>query len=181
MVVVGIGVAMAVAGGGPQRYEAAEFSFLYPEGWRELEGVDFPASEEVSSGRSGEHVVGVDLDNWVSVFAADLGFVVDASNVRDVLPTFRSLASRMAANDPEAELVQEPSVVEKGGLSGVQFSVSAISQQGNRVTETITSLFSGTRQFLVTCNARPDAATKAHEGCEQALRTLRVRPGSPDG
>lgn len=177
--VVGVGVASVVSEGGSQRYETAEFSFLYPESWREIEGVDFPASEEFSGGQAGEHVVGADLDHWVSVFAVDLGFVVDASNVRDVLPTFRSLARRTAAGDPEAELVQEPVVVQKGGLAGVQFALSALSQQGNRVTETVTSLFSGTEQFLVTCNARPEAAATAAEGCEQILRTL--GPGRRDG
>lgn len=174
-----VGVAVALSGDGSQRYEAAEFSFLYPEEWQEIEGVDFPASAELTDGRSGQHVVGIDLDNWVSVFPVDLGFVVDGSNVRDVLPTYRSFVRRAVAGDPEAELVQDATVVEKGSLPGVQFRISAVSQQGNRVTETVTSLFSGTSQFLVTCNARPDLAVVAREGCEQALRTL--APKGRDG
>jgi hypothetical protein len=167
------------AEGGPQRYETETFSFLYPEDWREIEGVDFPASEEVSGGRAGEHVVGIDLDNWASVFSVDLGFVVDGGNVRDVVPNYEAFVRATEAQDPEVEVVQEPTVVEKGSLTGVQFRISAVSQQGNRVIETVTSLFSGARQYLVTCNARPEAPLTAQEGCEQVLQTL--DPGGADG
>lgn len=169
-----VGVGAVALGDEERRYEAEGFSFAYPEEWREIEGVQFPALEQaVEDTPAGEDVVGIDRESWVSVFAVDVGITVDAAKVRELLDPYRTGVQATVANTPGARLLQELFVVEKGSLPGMRYRVSAPSLQGNRVTDTVTILFSGSRQFVVTCQAPPEQALAVAEGCERVLGTLR--------
>lgn len=168
-----VGVAAVALGDEERRYEAEEFSFAYPQAWRKIEGVRFPALEQaVEDTPAGEDVVGIDQESWVSVFAVDVGVTVDAAKVRELVDPYGTGLRATVANTLGARLLQEPFVVDKGGLPGMRYRVLAPSLQGNRVTDTVTIVFSGSRQFVVTCQARPEHALAMAEGCEQVLGTL---------
>lgn len=172
------GVAAVALGEEDRRYEAQKFSFAYPEDWRRVEGVRFPALEQVEPDtEAGDDVVGIDAESWVSVVVVDLPGPVDAAEVREALGPYRTAVEAIVANTPDARLLQELFVVEKGGMPGMRYRVAASSLEGNRVTDTVTILFSGSRQFVVTCQARPQHAVAVAEGCERVLGTLEREDG----
>jgi hypothetical protein len=173
VLVLAVGVATAALGGGKQRYETEGFSFEHPTGWESIEDVSFPALEQaVGDTPAGEDVVGIDGENWVSVFTVGAGAVVDAGKVRELVGVYATGLRAVVAGTPEARLLQEPFSLEKGGLPGLRYRVSAPSLQGSRVTDTVTVLFRGSQQLVITCQARPEHALSIAEGCEQVLETL---------
>jgi len=82
LALVGLGALLAlllVAGasaasglfGGPdtETLEAPAYRFEHPAEWQPIEGVSFPLAEAAGREDVGEHTIGIDPDNYVTVFA----------------------------------------------------------------------------------------------------------------
>jgi hypothetical protein len=173
-VVVAVVVVAAVSGGGggPQRYETEVFSFDYPQGWEQIEGVEFPLAESVGDTGVGEDVVGIDLDNWIMVYSRPDDFGVTSENVGQLLPgtaqTFRMLA------DPAkgGAILVEPYVVEVDDLPGVRLRVRQRTARGRLSEGELTQFFAPGRAVVVNCQSTPEREQEVALACDQVLASF---------
>lgn len=172
-----VAVVVFVAEEGPKRYEAERFAFTYPEGWEVIEGVDFPLAEQYGREEVGENTVGVDLENWLTVFEVETGVPVDSGNVRDVVPAQAELVRETVAVNPGGRVIMEPFVVQEAGLPGTRYRFAARGQRGRAVEDAITTLFDGTRAYVFNCQARPELIVEVTAGCEQVFDSFEVKRG----
>lgn len=174
MVALAVVVVVAVIGltGGAQRYETEVFSFDYPEGWEEIEGVEFPLAESVGQSGVGEHVVGRDLDNWVMVYSRPDDFGVTAENVDQLLSgterTFRELADPASGG----AILVEPYVVEVGELPGVRLRVRQRTARGRLSEGELTQFFAPDRAVVVNCQATEEFEQEVAVACDQVLASF---------
>jgi hypothetical protein len=99
LVLVGLAV-LAVVGAvafavlreeGPGVLEGPEFRFSYPAEWERIEGIDFPQAQRLGIDDMAEQTVGLDLENYFTVYMRELPFAVDGSTVADYVPATREV------------------------------------------------------------------------------------------
>jgi len=121
-------------------YETEKFSFDYPGTWREIDGVEFPLAEQAGQSAVGEDTVGLDLDNWVTVFTQPVPFVVTPRNVADIVGPARELQAEAFRG---ARILQEAYVVREAGLPGIRVRAAFMSPRGVAVETELTTLYRG--------------------------------------
>lgn len=177
VVAVVVVVVVFVVGGGPKRYEAEGFAFSYPAGWEVVEGVDFPLAVQYGRDDVGENTVGMDLENWMTVFVARTGVEVGRGNVQDLIPAQRTLVRETVAVNPGARVLQDPFVIEEAGLVGTRYRIAARGQRGQAVEQAITTLWDGATTYVFNCQWRPGLAVEMAAGCEQVFESFEVVGG----
>lgn len=175
VLLAGVALARFVLAGGPRTYEAAGFSFEYPDGWEPIEGVEFPNAEQLGDSEVGDHTVGLDPDNWVTVFSTPVGVEVTSRNVDKVIPVARKLYAK-TFEPAGVRFLQEAYSVREAGLPGIRQRVALKSPRGVQVEEEITTLYRGRTSYTVNCQNRPERATEISAGCERVFESLRVKP-----
>lgn len=175
VLLAGVALAVLALAAGPQTYETPEFSFEYPDGWEPIEGVEFPNAEQLGDSEVGENTVGLDPDNWVTVFSTPVGVEVTNRNVDEVVPVARKLYAK-TFEPAGVRFLQEAYSVREAGLPGIRQRVALKSPRGVQVEEEITTLYRGRTAYTVNCQNRPERATEITAGCERIFDSFQVRP-----
>lgn len=158
---------------GPKRHQAERFAFSYPSGWSRLEGLRFPMAEDLQGAHGvGRHVVGIDRDNFVNVYAVDIPVAIDRANVRDVVASEREAFIATASQLGTVHIRQEPSLVGDERLPAIRFRVLYDNPRGVEVTSTITQLYDGATEYIVACEADAAAGAEVARGCRMVLETF---------
>ncbi len=178
VVCAGAWALVASGGGGDRRYETGAFSFTYPSGWQEIDGIDFPLADSFGAEGVGRDTVGIDPDNWVTVFSTTVGIEIDERNVGALLPAARATFAELVRSLDGGRLLQEPYVVSEVGMPGFRVRVALKSTRGVLVDYEVTQLYRGRDTYIVGCQNRPARATEITAGCAQVLETFRPRPES---
>lgn len=155
-------------------YETGQFAFDYPAEWRPIEGVEFPIAEQAGRSTVGDHTVGLDIDNWATVFTQTVPFEVTPRNVSDLVRPAREVQDE-TFRPAGARILQEAYAVREAGAPGIRVRVAFKSPRGVPVEAEVTTLYHGRTSYTVSCQNRPQRATEMAEGCERVVETLRPR------
>jgi hypothetical protein len=179
LVVAGASAASGLLGGpDTETLEAPAYSFEHPAEWQPIEGVSFPLAEAAGKEDVGEHTIGLDPDNWMTVFAGDSGIQIDERNVDQFVAQARPFWAAVAKRTG-SRLLAEPYRVNEAGLPGMRTRMAITSARGVKVEDEVTMLFRDETNYVFTCQSRPDRATEMTAGCGKVLESFRGKPVAP--
>jgi nitrogen fixation-related uncharacterized protein len=175
LVAATVAVVAVFGGSDTTRYETADFSFEHPSEWEILEGVEFPLAEQEGREEVGENTIGLDLENWVTVYAAPLEAEITGENIDALLPTYRELYERNVEFNG-GRILREPYVTRAAGLPAIRLRVALRSPRGAMVQDELTQLFDGRTSYVVNCQNEPDREIEMAAGCAQIFASFRPSP-----
>jgi hypothetical protein len=173
VVLAGMGTAIALVDGGPQRYETDEFSFAYPGEWQPIEGIDLPVAQLAGRGDVADNVVGLDLDNWVVVYVgAYRGPEITDETVKAFLPVYRETLPAGVQEGAGGEVLGGPYVTREADRPAIRMRYRLRTNRGVVVVSDVIQIFARGRDYIVTCNAQADRELEMAAGCQQITDTI---------
>lgn len=161
---------------GPKTYEAERFSFSYPDDWQEVE-LALPLAGE---SELGEHTVGPDDDNWVTV-----GYtrpndppVVARGNVDQLIPHYTERFTELS-EQVAGELLSPPAVTDAAAPPGIELRIRVPAESGpGEAVDRITTLWAPEGQFGINCHHSEAASAELEQelasGCELIVESFRA-------
>ncbi len=123
----------------------------------------------------GANTVGLDPDNWVTVFTTPVRVEVTADNVDQAVSSARKLYAE-TFEPAGVRFLQHAYAVREAGLPGIRLRVALKSPRGVQVVEEITTLYRGRISYTISCQHRPERAAAMTAGCERVFDTFRAKP-----
>jgi hypothetical protein len=181
---VGAWVGLVSGGGEPraervsvEEYVAEDFRFSYPVGWERVGGVEFPLAEAQGVDQVGRHTVGLDRDNWVTVFSEELpvDIQITPGNVDALSVVQREMVDEQLEGT-DGVLLEGPQRVDVGDLPGFRARVAGPNVRGVEIQSTTTQLFRGNVTWVIACQSDAGHVVEIAGGCAEVLESFEPRP-----
>lgn len=131
--------------------EADGFELTYPSDWQEIDNIEFPFAEAVNADQVGEHVVGIDEDNYVVAYSFDYA---ERLPTRDELMEFGAntlgpVFQQVVETTPGGRLIGLPIPSELAGQPALQVLASFKAENGTRSSYEMNQIFYEGRPGLI--------------------------------
>lgn len=121
--------------------------------------------------------MGLDRDNWVTVFASELPpeIQITPGNVDALLGAQRELLGGLVARN-DGELLEGPRRIDVAGLPGFRARVAGRNERRVRIESKLTQLYRGSTTWVIACQSDAEHAAQITAGCTRVLESFAPRP-----